>query len=251
MALGKDGGPAPYPPVKPIIALIERYRDRGLPTPITQEILIRSQVVSESLAPRTYQALKLLDLMDEQGQPTTALKELGTAPGPEFKERLAALVRGAYAPIFSLADPTKDPPEAIRDAFRGYEPRGQLDRMISLFYGLCEYAGIAEAPKRTPARPASSAPNGNRQAARVRATDSDVEPVRESAARVTAPLAVPGLPAPLQGLLYDLAKIGPTWTEARRDQFLAVFTAVLDYSFPVHAETGDDPALEGGEGMTT
>ena len=249
MALGKDGGPAPYPPIKSIIALIERYRDRGLPGPITQEILIRSQVVSESLAPRTYQGLKLLDLIDEQGQPTTALKELGTAPSTEFKERLAALVRGAYAPIFSLADPAKDSPDAIRDAFRGYEPRGQLDRMIALFYGLCEYAGIAEAPKRAPARPASSAPNGNREAARHK-TSNDAGSARESA-KVTAPPEVPGLPAPLQGLLHDLAKIGPTWTKARRDQFLTVFTAVLDYSFPAHAETGNDPAPEGGEGMTT
>jgi Family of unknown function (DUF5343) len=246
MALGTDGGSAPYAPVKPVIALIERYRDRGLPTPITQEILIRSQIVTESLAPRTYQGLRLLDLIDEQGQPTTALKEIGTAPSTEFRERLAALVRGAYAPIFSLADPAQDSPEAIRDAFRGYEPRGQLDRMIALFYGLCEYAGIAEAPKRAPARPAPSAPNGNRNAARVHKADSDGGSVKESAAKVAAQPNVPGLPAPLQGLLHDLVNIGPTWTKDRRDQFLAVFTAVLDYSFPVHEGAGNDSAPEGG-----
>lgn len=246
MALGTDGGPAPYAPSKPIVASIERYRERGLPTPITQDVLIRAQLVTDSLAPRTHQALKLLDLIDGQGEPTTAFKELRTAPGPEFKERLAALVRGIYAPIFSFADPATDSPEAIRDAFRGYEPQGQLDRMVALFYGICEYAGIAEAPKRVPARPASSAPNGNRKVAGVKKTGSDAGSASESAKVTEAPPKVHGLPAPLQGLLHDLANIGPTWTKARRDQFLAVFTAVLDYSFPVHEETGNDSTPEGG-----
>lgn len=250
MALGTDGGVAPYAPVKPVVALIERYRDRGIPTPITQEILIKSQIVTESLAPRTYQAFKLLDLIDEQGQPTTALKELGTSPSTEFKERLAALVRGAYAPIFSFADPSIDSPEAVRDAFRGYEPRGQQDRMVSLFYGLCEYAGIADAPKRAPVRAATSAPRGNRKATKVKNenADSDVGSAAEAAAKPPPAPDVRGLPAPLQGLLHDLAEIGPTWTKARRDQFLGVFTAVLDYSYPVHDEPGN--TLDGGEDMT-
>jgi hypothetical protein len=241
MALGTDGGPAPYAPVKPIVALIDRYRDRGLPSPITQEVLVRAQVVTESLAPRTHQALKLLDLIDEQGQPTTALKELGTSPSTEFKERLAALVRGAYAPIFSFADPSIDSPEAVRDAFRGYEPRGQQDRMVALFYGLCEYAGIAEAPKRAPARPASNTPSGNRKVSGVKKTGGDAGSAGGESPKVTDAPKVHGLPAPLQGLLHDLADIGPTWTKARRDQFLAVFNAVLDYSYPAQPDGAGTP----------
>jgi len=195
-------------------------------TPITQEVLIKSQVVSESLAPRTYQALKLLDLIDEQGQPTAALKEMSTCPSPEFKERLAALVRGVYAPIFSFADPATDPLDAVRDAFRGYEPRGQQDRMVTLFYGLCEFAGIVdESPKRTTGRSTAA----SRPANKPRKAVSDVGVAKESMKVTEVPT---GLPAPLKGLLDDLAAIGPTWTKARRDQFLAVFHAVLDYSYP-------------------
>jgi hypothetical protein len=240
MALHVDGGPAPYAPVKPVVALIERYRDRGMVTPITQEVLIKSQVVTESLAPRTYQSLKLLDLIDEQGQPTTALKELATSPGPEFKERAAALVRGAYAPIFSFADPATDSLEAVRDAFRGYEPRGQQERMVALFYGLCEFTGIVdEVPKRTAAQSAGTA----RSNGKAKKTGKDAGSARESA-KVTVVAA--GLPAPLQGLLNDLAAKGPTWTQTQRDQFLAVFNAVLDYSYPVQPDRAGDPDDTGG-----
>ncbi len=226
MVLQVDGGPAPYAPVKPIVAFIERYRDRGMPTPITQDILVRSQVVSGSLAPRTYQALRLLDLVDEQGQPATALKELATCPSTEFKDRVAALVRGAYAPIFSFTDPSADSPEAVRDAFRGYEPRGQQDRMVSLFYGLCEFAGIVdETPRRTSARPAKTP----RPASKITRAVGDVVVAKESARVTVVPT---GLPPPLQGLVDELATKGPTWTQEQRDKFLAVFHAVLDYSFP-------------------
>jgi hypothetical protein len=222
-------------------------------TPVTQEVLIKSQVVSDSLAPRTMQALKLLDLLDEQGQPSVALDDLAKAPTTEFKDRLAALVRGAYAPIFSFVDPATDSPEAVRDAFRGYEPRGQQDRMVTLFYGLCEYAGLAAPPKRAPAKPVSSGSNGTRKApsARTSVKKPDTSASFTGQAPISTdapPLDTPGLPAPLQGLLKDLEAIGPTWTKARRDQFLAVFTAVLDYSFPVHAEPVSHNA--GGEDMT-
>lgn len=250
MALQQDGGPAPYGPAKPVGAFIERFRDRGMSTPITQDMLIRAQVTSDSLAPRTYQTLKLLDLIDDQGQPALALKELATARGGEFKERMAELVRAVYAPIFSFADPATDTLDAVRDAFRVYEPRGQQERMMALFYGLCEYAGIvAETPKRTAVRPMGKARSPGKS---VDKNPGDSGKGRDEASRPDQP-TVPGtLPAPIQGLLSDLAAIGPTWTEARKEQFLTVFKTVLDYCFPARPESaGNGSAPEGGEGMTT
>jgi hypothetical protein len=210
-------------------------------TPITPDVLVKSGVVTDSLAPRTYQALKLLDLTDEQGQPTTALKELATAPGPEFKERLAAVIRGAYAPIFSFADPAVDRPERIRDAFRGYEPRGQQERMVILFYGLCEFAGIIEG---VPKRAASPPSQGSRP--------GKTEKLRDSAMTGRKDTPISGdFPVALQGLLQELAAIGPTWTQDRKEQFLAVFNVVLNYSYPAQADRAGNRDDDDGGGAVT
>jgi hypothetical protein len=99
-------------------------------------------VSTESLAPRTLQTLKLLDLVTEDGQPTDEFVELRKVPSGEYKERLAALLRVAYADVLAHVDPTKDDYEQIRDAFRVYSPPGLRDRMVTLFLGLSEYVGI-------------------------------------------------------------------------------------------------------------
>src|SRR5947208_287037 len=93
-------GPAPYTAPKAVLDLISVYRSRGLQTPFTLDVLTRAGV-SETLAPRTLQSLKLLDLIDENGDPTPAFVELRKAPEESFQERLAAIIHAAYAEIFS------------------------------------------------------------------------------------------------------------------------------------------------------
>ena len=64
---------APYAPPSAVLEVITRYRNRGLSTPITAEVLARAGV-SESLVPRTLQALQILDLVDDKGMPTDTLE---------------------------------------------------------------------------------------------------------------------------------------------------------------------------------
>ena len=144
MALAETGT-APYAPVRSVLTVIEQYRDKGIPTPITTSTLVRIGV-EESLATRTLGALKILDLVGDDGEPTDTMKKIKTAPTAELHSVLTDWVRGAYKPIFTYVEPTDDV-QRIADQFRHYEPAGQRNRMVTLFLGLCARAGlIADLP---------------------------------------------------------------------------------------------------------
>jgi len=142
-------GAAPYAPVKAVVSVIERHRQVGLPA-ITTDTLVRMGV-TQSLAPRTVQALKLLDLIDDAGKPTDEFEAIRKAPMGDLPSALANLIRDVYAPVFSVVDPTTASVTEIEDAFRGFAPSGQRARMVTLFTGLMAYAKmIAAAPKQAP-----------------------------------------------------------------------------------------------------
>lgn len=133
--------PAPYAPAKAVLELIARFRNRGLPTPISLEVLGRAGI-TDSLIPRTFQALKVLDLIGEDGMPTPTFDGLRLAPEPDYKTRTAEWLNNAYADVLRFIDPANADETQIRDAFRNYKPVGQQDRMVTLFVGLYAAAGI-------------------------------------------------------------------------------------------------------------
>jgi hypothetical protein len=138
MAMRVDG-PAGYAPTKTVVHIFDRMRATGLPTPLTLDSLVRIGI-SESLAPRTLQTLRLLDLVDEQGSATEVLEDLRKAPNAEFKPKLVALLKSVYSDVFAILEPSGASYEQVQDAFRGFTPAGQRDRMVTLFLGLLQYA---------------------------------------------------------------------------------------------------------------
>jgi len=221
--------PAPYATPSALLDLIGRHRTRGLPSPINADVLGRAGI-AQSLVPRTLQALHSLDLVDPKtGAPTSNFEALRLAPEAEYKKRLAEWLKGTYADVFSFVDPSKDDGSRIRDAFRSYQPVGQQERMVLLFQGLCIAAGlIAEKPARTATASPTFTPRQRTVAKRIIA-----EQFKD------APRYPSSLPAPLAGLLQSLPAEGDTWTIAERAKFLATFTPVLDFCFPV-VEADDD-----------
>jgi hypothetical protein len=218
--------PAPYAPAKTILDIIDRHRERGLPTPIDKATLERASV-PETLIPRVLQSLQLLDLMTDDGRPTPVFEGIRLASEGEYKKRLEEWLKGTYADIFSFVDPTKDDETRIRDAFRHYQPVGQQGRMVTLFTGLCIAAGlIAEKPSRAVAVAAASTPRAPRP------TGKRTVPARSKDTPHTGNLS-PALPAPLAGLLADLPPNG--WTSERRAKFMKAFETVLDLCIPVVA----------------
>jgi hypothetical protein len=220
----QEKGPAPYAPPKAVIEVVNAYRDKGLRTPFDLDVLTRAGI-PESLAPRTLQALKLLDLVDGEGHPTPEFDKAVRAPQDEFKTLLGELIAGAYGDVFLYADPAKEGLARVRDAFRKYTPIGQQGRMVTLFLGLLEFCGLdigaARADtKERPQRSRSSEGSARRASSPARASRTGDS----------------GLPEPITSLLRDaLPKKGEPWLPLKRDQFLKTFEALIDLYYPTTA----------------
>jgi hypothetical protein len=246
MPLG-TGETAPYAPPATVLQVINAFRDRGLSTPITPDVLLRASI-NESIVPRTLKSLEGLELLDEAGNPTPAMEGLRRASSEDFKKRLEELVRGVYAEIFKFTDPAKDDLGRISDAFRAFNPIGQRGRMVTLFMGLCEAAGII--------------PAGTRKAPTVSPTGKPIKPksmqerfaaTRERVANERAALRGSmrsdngTVPEPLLGLLRALPSNGGGWPKARRDDWLKLFGMTLDFTVPVREQEpagGDEDEAE-------
>lgn len=233
----ESGGTAPYAPTKAVVDVIHAYRDRPLPTPIDAGV-IEKIGVAETIVPRTLQALKILDLIDAQGNPTEALQDLRKAGSDEFRLRLAEVIRAAYAEVFTYRDPAIDDVAKIEDAFRSYEPVSMRPRMVRLFLGLCAEAGIIEAASRV-----ANPTRGNGRSARrssggggsprpvAQTTTSKVQSDTVTPPRV--PDEVPGAEhLAIRGLLMTLPPVGSYFPEERRKEWaeamLAAFALIYE-----------------------
>lgn len=235
-----SGGTAPYAPPATVLAAIKVFRDRGLTTPITAEVLTRASV-PETLANRTVRSLVSLDLIDAKGAPTPEFEVLKKAPSSEYKSKLEELVRSVYAEVFQFTDPETDTVEKVTDAFRSYGPDGQRSRMVTLFLGLCEAAGIVPegvANKRTSMGVGSPAATRARKAASPKPTASSRIPggsAQEPPDR--------SIPSGLVAILAMLPKHEAGWPRARREQFMVLFGHAVDFAIPIRDSEpqGDDP----------
>lgn len=226
---------APYAPAATIIDIVKRYRDRGLPMPLSGEALGRIGV-PDSLVSRVLYALTTLDLIDADGAPTPTLEGLRLAAEAEFKPRQEEWLRSAYADIFSIVDPTQDDETRIRDAFRNYQPVGQQSRMVTLFVGLCANAGMMP-EKAGSVRPSGGARStGSARSPSVGRAPRVVLPPPRSAGKAATknPAKGPGeLPPAVAGLLESLPDAAEGWTKDERTRFMTTFEAVLDFCIPV------------------
>jgi hypothetical protein len=233
--------PAPYAPASAIIDLIKRHRNKGLPTPVTSDVLARAGI-SESLIPRTLQALQTLDLIDDKGTPSATLEGIRLAPEAEYRQRVADWLRASYADALQFVDPATATESEVRDAFRNYNPIGQQGRMVTLFTGLFREAGIGPERQRAATRKASGNGTGTKPTApRTKATTA-------SAQRPPHIPNFPTLPAPIAGLLTSLPVNGAGWSKATRDRFMTTLGAVLDFCVPIIEETNTKAATP-AEGM--
>lgn len=241
--------PAPYAPTSAIMDLIERHRNKGLPAIVDADVLQRAGI-STSLVPRTLQALKTLDLLDNEGRPSQVFENIRLAPTADYERSLTEWLNAAYADALSYVDPATDDEVAFRDAFRKYTPTGQQSRMVSLFMGLFTAAGVM------PLRQKQSTPraSGNGTPAKPAKVKSAQRQTIQTTAETGASTQIHAhryagagqLPPAIAGLIATLPIETGIWTQDRRDKFVATFEAVLDYTFAIgelpapQTDTGTD-----------
>jgi hypothetical protein len=167
-----SGGPAPYAPANAVALVIRAKRQDPSMYVFGPEELAKVGV-RESVIPRTIQALRVLDFIDDDDVTTRDFDEIGTLPTDASRAKLQRMLKKAYAPIFEEVDPITAPADVIEAAFEGFTPASQSSRMVSLLIGLLEASGLREKGKDRDAEAAATpVAQGRRLTGRPRPSES-------------------------------------------------------------------------------
>lgn len=217
---------APYAPVSNVLSVIRRLRQRGLPDVLTTQELPRLGV-PEGNVTRTLAALRFLGLIDDENRRTEIFNRLGRASTGEYPEILAEILKAAYSPVFGIVDPAEATDIQLNDAFRSFAPQAQRNRMIVLFTGLCQEAGIRTGgppEERTRAKNPRGERNTPPQNGRHR------PPVTQSnGSRSSGPLNGTKSRYYVIHALVDSLPSSGEWTEGEYDLWLAALEANVRY----------------------
>lgn len=236
LLLPKPNLTAPYAPFSNALDTLNQIRERGLPNPVTAQVIERIGIPLGNV-PRTIALLKYLGITDDKGHLTEKYERLKRARSEDYQGVLAEIITEGYGDVFDYINPETASVEAIEDAFRHHEPSAQRKRMVTLFIGLCEEAGIRPLGQRVSSKPLSQRASSN---------DSRKSRPRSNSRGSTPATRIANKPAQEDvGLASDYALLialfqqlpaDKKWTEKQRERWLTLFEANLDYLVEVIRE---------------
>jgi hypothetical protein len=143
---------APYAPAPGVITVLDRYRDTGLGGAKITPDLVKRMSIGATVADRVVDTLTLLDLIGDDGTPTDTFKAFKAASSESYLDVFRQVLLNAYKPVFDILgeDLVDKTITDIEDAFRTYRPESLRSRMVTLFLGLCRYAGMEVPGRRSP-----------------------------------------------------------------------------------------------------
>lgn len=149
-----DNNFKPYASPENIVRVLGRVRKGGVRR-IDGDFLTQIGI-GDGMIARTLRTLAFLGLIADDGSLTPLFEEYVVAGEDDAKAVLQGAVRKAYDVIFRAVDPATDDRAKIHTAFRTMQPSGQWGRMVTLFLGLCQAAGITvkEPPSNRPGKDA-------------------------------------------------------------------------------------------------
>jgi hypothetical protein len=143
---------APYASPEVVIRVLERFRESGFAgQPITTSAVQKLGIGTE-VARRAVLALKLLELISDDGAPQAPLVAFKNAPSDKYLQVLADQLLAMYEGIFAFTgrDISDKTPQQLEDAFREFDQPSLRNRMVSCFVGLCTYSGLVTGAKTKP-----------------------------------------------------------------------------------------------------
>lgn len=219
---------APYTSIGNMLLILGRIKKGWVPGQIDKGEMERAGITASN-ASRTIVALQYLGLIDEDNKTTDTWKAIATATTNDYPKVLEGILRSSYPSIFELhPNPAEATDIEIGDAFKKSEPLNQRDRMVSLFRGLCQEAGlIAGEPLTRERRTATKQ--------KVASKNDEGEHQETGVQKYKAPPPPEKMPSSLVwynnlGILMSRLPDPENahWTEAEKDKWLNAFHATLD-----------------------
>jgi hypothetical protein len=238
MASTKENS-APYTSIGNILLILGRIRKGWVPGQIDKGEMERVGVTASN-ASRTIAALEYLGLINEEDKPTDTWKAIATSTTNDYPKVLEGILRNAYPSIFEIHPNPADATDIeISNAFAKSEPLNQRGRMVTLFRGLCQEAGlIAGEPLTRERKPAAK--QSNQKTSEKNGSEKEIDPQKPNIWFTPPEKINPSLKwyKDLETLMSRLPNPdNPQWTQAEKQRWLTALQSMLDLLIEIRDES--------------